>query len=251
MKVAVIGAGHWGPNLVRNFDFLPVIFVVVFLFFIVFIIEVVFIVVVEVVFVVIEVIFLVVEFVFFLVVVVGVLVVLVVELVVELLVVVAIILVVFVRTLVGDRFVDAPFRRCGDQFFVLRPKRHFELHLRFLLWLAVRDAGIRLDCLGLGLVRRFGSIRIFVPRVNREPHCFYARQLVNAGKPEHLQKLPCGGIEVGPAQILAATADANQLLLHQLTENLSAIHPANRFDIGTKHGLTVGDHGQCFHGRCG
>jgi len=70
-------------------------------------------------------------------------------------------------------------------------------------------------------------------------------------EPEYLEEMFRGSIEEGAAKFLGSTGDFNQITFDELSKYFARLHAANRFDIGSQHGLSVGHNRQGFHGGGG
>ena len=66
---------------------------------------------------------------------------------------------------------------------------------------------------------------------------------------ENLQELFGGSVEEWAAEFLRATDDPHQVALDELSKDLARLHAADGFDLRPQHRLSVGHHGQGFHGR--
>ena len=75
------------------------------------------------------------------------------------------------------------------------------------------------------------------------------RQLVEMPQTEHCQKPLCRTIQQGATQVIRPTHNSHQITLHQLPQNIAALHPANRLHFRPQHRLTIRHHGQGFHRR--
>ena len=66
---------------------------------------------------------------------------------------------------------------------------------------------------------------------------------------ENLQESLRRAIQQRPPQVVRAADDSHQVAIQQLPQNIAALHPANRFDLGPQHRLPIGDHRQALEGR--
>src|SRR5205823_6819026 len=75
-----------------------------------------------------------------------------------------------------------------------------------------------------------------------------ARQIVQALQTEALEELPCRSIQDGPTGSLFATPLLDQPARRERVNRLIAVHPTDRFDLGTGHRLFVRDHREGLQG---
>jgi len=64
-----------------------------------------------------------------------------------------------------------------------------------------------------------------------------------------LKKFSRRSIQDRSPQFIRSTDNPNHTALHQLPEDLTALHPAHRLNFGPQYWLTIRDNGHGFHSR--
>ncbi len=68
---------------------------------------------------------------------------------------------------------------------------------------------------------------------------------------EELQESFCRAIQQRASQIVGTADDANEIAIHQLPQDVAALHSANRLDFGPQYRPTIRHNSQGFHRRSG
>ena len=150
---------------------------------------------------------------------------------------------------VGDLVALVVDHGCGVLFGSLFRDDHLvgcTLHVRLSFALAGTDRLAGHLAIGTAFGRLGGTVLVIRPGGSGQ---FGPRQLVQVTQPEDPQESTRRPVDERSAQFLRAAHDPHQVALHQLPQDLAALHAADRLDRRSQHGLTIGHYGERLHRR--